>query len=1060
MQHQSANETGLIAWFIRNHVAANLLMLFLIGMGIFSGFTIRKQTTPDYALDTVEISVSYPGAAPQEVEQGVVVRIEEAIGDIEGIAKTSSVAREGLGTVSAQVSLDYDLDSVLNEVKARVDAIAALPEQAEKPVVGKQRQPTPVVFVAVHGEADEHLRKATAQRIRHELLRLPEITQIELLGDRDYEISIEVSEMTLREYGLTMSEVAQAVADSSIDLPGGTIRSSGGDILLRTQSQAYTGEEFARLVLRSFPDGSRLLLGDVATIRDGFVETEEFGRFDGRPTTTLRVLASGQQNELATAAAVRRFLDERTASLPDGLSMDLWIDRSFYLKDRLQLLNKNLLQGAILVFIVLSLFLHIQVAWWVMLGVPVTLLGALALMPLTPIPVTINTISLFGFILVLGVVVDDAIVIGESIYANSRARGHTPANVVAGARRVAMPATFGVLTTVAAFAPLLFVDGVFRPFFEALSMVVILCLFVSLMESKLILPAHLAAARLDKDLARASWSTGAAASARGFSHLLAGLHRTVDEVLQKIIHHFYRPLLERAIRHRGLTLALFCAMFIVTIGVIQSGLVRVVMVPEVPSDFIVVDLRMHTGASAQARDRAVSTIENALLDMNEEFVAAHPESPPMIEHVGVFSAGDMGALLFVEMPRDRRRPFEGVEISDMWRERVGDLPGVKELTFSGADSIGGGPPLSFRLSGEDYATLKRAAAELEQALGEFEGVHEVASSAIAAGDEIRLTIRPEAEALGLTQASLARQVRQAFYGEEVQRVQRGNDEVRVVVRYPQTERRSASDLENMRIRTPGGDEIPFGTVAAVAFEESAASITRMHGIRTATVSANVDPDTVEPGVVIDYLMQEFVPALLARYPGVTFALDGTSEEASRLVRNLTIAFVVALFLIYALIAIPLKSYTQPLVIMSVIPFGLIGAVIGHLAMGEALSMFSFFGVIALAGVVVNDSLIMLDFINGARACGLPVVRAVTQSGTERFRAIVLTSVTTIVGLLPITLETSVQAQFVIPMAISVSFGILFATTITLFLIPALYVLQVDVAERTREALNAQPAAGG
>jgi multidrug efflux pump subunit AcrB len=709
-----------------------------------------------------------------------------------------------------------------------------------------------------------------------------------------------------------------------------------------------------------------------------------------------------------------------------------------------------MLIGALLVFIVLSLFLRMKVAGWVIVGIPITFFGALWLMPVNPWPVTINMVSLFGFIVVLGIVVDDAIIIGESIYTKIRAEGHTLNNVIDGAHRVAIPATFGVLTTIAAFGPMLFIGGIFGPFFEAISVVVILCLAFSLVESKLILPAHLVHAKIplidEDDLFNPQREIRLS---ERFPRFFLKIQRHVQRGLHTLIHDHYKPLLSKSIDNRGITVALFIGLLILTAGVVASGMVRQVMVPEVDSDFIRVQLQLQTGTAPQVRDAIIDRIEGELLEMNREVIDVNPGSVPMVKQIGVFTSGDTGATIMVEMPRDSGRPYEGIEISDMWRERVGEIAGVKLLTFSGAIHIGGGPPLSFRLNGSNYESLEEAAAELQRELAGFEGVFEVQNSAASGGNEIRLSIKPEAEALGLTIVSLGRQVRQAFYGEEAQRIQRGKDELKVMVRYPEDQRRSIADLENMRIRTPNGDEVPFGSVADVSFGESYSSIRRQNRERTVTVSANIDPERVEPQEVIRSIQDNFIPALLSRHPGIRFDLEGASEEERNFILNLSIASLAALFLIYALIAIPLHSYSQPLIIMSVIPFGLIGAVFGHILMGKAISMFSMFGLIALAGVVVNDSLVMVDFINKARAAGAGLKQAVIDSGIQRFRAIVLTSFTTAAGLMPIMLETSLQAQFVIPMAISLSFGILFATVITLFLVPSLYLLQLDGIARAR-----------
>lgn len=1036
-----SNEKGLIAWFARNHVAANLLMLFIIVAGVISAITIRKQTTPDFELNLIQVQVQYRGAAPQEVEEGVVIKVEEAVQDVKGITEIRSRSREGNGSVTLEVSQDADINEVLTEVKTRVDAISTFPGQTEKPVIYKIEAQTPVIFVAIHGRIDDYSRKLLAQDIRNDLLAMPEISQIEFYGDRAFEISIEVSEHVLRQYGLTMSEVSQAIRDSSIDMPGGTIKTEGGDILLRTEGQVYTGTEYADLVLRTNPDGTRLTLGDIATIDDGFEETQEFGRFDGEPTATLNVLASGQQNELQTAAAVKEYVEERRKTLPNGVELDLWVDRSHYLKGRLDMMLKNMWQGALLVFLILSLFLRMKVAAWVIIGIPITFLGTLFLMPHGPWPVTINMISLFGFIVVLGIVVDDAIIIGESIYTEIRAEGHTVENVIAGAKKVALPATFGVLTTIAAFAPMLFIGGIAGSFFEAMGIVVILCLLFSLVESKLILPAHLVHANIkpvdEDDLFNPQRVVRAREKLPRF---FQKIQRHIQHGLHRLIHDRYRPLLSKAIDNSGVTVMSFTAVLILTIGVLGSGMVRTVLFPEVPGDFIRMGLQMESGTAPEVRDAAVNRIERAILDLNDEYIAENPDLPPMISHIGTFSQGDTGAVAWVELPMIEGRPLQVSDIANAWRERVGEIPGVRELTFEDGENFGGGAPLSFRLSGDNFDALEKAANELEDHLATYEGVFDIRNSGESGAQEIKLSIKPEAEALGLTQASLGRQVRQAFYGEEAQRIQRGKDELRVMVRYPKEDRRSIADLENMRIRTPTGDEVPFESVADVSFGTSYSSIARLDRARTITVSADIDADVAEPGKIAREISTDYIPQLLSRHSGVSYGLEGSSKEEQELVRNIKVASIAALFLIYALIAIPLRSYGQPLVIMSVIPFGIVGAVIGHLIMGKALSMFSLFGLIALSGVVVNDSLIMVDFVNKARRSGMAVKEAVIQSGTQRFRAIILTSFTTAAGLMPIMLESSVQAQYVIPMAISLSFGILFATFITLFLVPCLYVL--------------------
>lgn len=1042
----TTTQKGLIAWFASNPVAANLLMAIIIIYGLFSAFSIRQQTMPDFELNNIQITVPYRGAAPQEVEEGVIIKIEEAVQNVQGINKISSFANEGSGRVVLEVNSDFDMNEVLSEVKNQVDTIFTFPAQTEKPVISKQLIQQGVMYVNINGDMDERTRKEISQQIRDDLVRLSEVNRARILGDRSYEISVEVTEDTLRKYGLTMSDVSNAINRSSLDVPGGVIKTDGGDILLRTKGQAYTGNDFGDIVLRTFSDGTRLTLSDIANIRDDFVETSGFARFNGKTTATIEIVAIGDQNEIKTSEQVRAYIEQKQASLPEGLRLDVWGDRSFYLKGRLDMMISNMLQGALLVFLILTLFLRLKVAFWVIVGIPICFLGALSLMPLGPFPVTINMISLFGFILVLGIVVDDAIIIGESIYSKIRKDGKSLDNVIKGANKVAIAATFGVLTTIAAFAPMLFVGGIAGPFFEALSMVVALALVFSLIESKLILPAHLAHAKIEhipdeelyKPYSEIPLYKRPVRSMQRFQ-------RGFQNKLQALIHGPYKRALTKAIEIRGITVSIFLALLLVTFGLMQSA-VRFVIFPDVPGEFIIANFSMQSGTSPQVRNQALDKIEQAALDLNKDLQAKNAAGEAPINYVMLFTNGDTAGTIMLELTKSDARTVVPDDITLMWRERVGEIPGARELRFSNGMNIGGGSPISFRLTGSNYDALEKAAEELKEKLTDYNGVFDIRNSFNSGTEEIRLSIRPEAEALGLTQSDLGRQVRQAFFGEEAQRIQRGKDEIRVMVRYPLAERRSIADLEQMYIRTPNGTEVPFFSVADVEVGTSYSTIVRENRKRAITVTADADLALIEPSKVIQEIRTDFMPGLVAKYSGVDFELEGASLEEQKLIKNIMVASIIALFLIYALIAIPLKSYSQPLLIMSVIPFGLIGAIVGHIVFGKAVSMMSLFGLIALAGVVVNDSLIMMDFINKARQAGLDRFNAVIESGTARFRAIILTSLTTAGGLLPIMLETSTQAQFVIPMAISMSFGIIFATVITLFLIPCLYLLLLDFKE--------------
>lgn len=1024
MSEQFDTRRGLISWFARNPVAANLLMVVILFGGFLSLGTVRLAMFPETESNFVRVQVPYRGAAPQEVEDGVVVRVEEALSDLKGVKTMRSVAREGLGEVTLEVQQGVDVDELLNEVKLRVDAIATFPVLTERPVIAKQEFQQGIIWVSVFGALDDRGRKLFAEQVRDELQKLPELNDVAVVGGRAFEIGIEVSEASLRKYGLSFDEVAQAVRRSSVDLPGGSIRTDGGDIRLRTIGQAYTGQEFASIVLRTNPDGTRLTLADVAHVEDGFVETSGFARFDGEPALNIRVSAVGTQNEIAIADAVKRYVDARQGALPEGIGLAYWGDRSFYLKGRLEMMERNMAAGAVLVFLCLGIFLRLSIAIWVMVGIPICFLGALWLMPLSPWPASINMLSLFGFILVLGIVVDDAIIIGESVYSETRAHGYGIDNVIRGAQRVATPATFGVLTTIAAFAPLLLIEGQAAAFVAAIAVVVILCLFFSLVESKLILPAHLA-------------HMGGERRSDAEAGPLTRFRRRVAHGLEDFIERRYRPLLQRALDHVGTTLAIFVATLLVVIGLVMGGALRFVFFPDIPSDFIQVQLTLNDGTAPAQRDVALDRVERAVFAIDQEHRQSTGED--LVRHVALFTQGDTGGQLVVELTKSEDRSISTFELNDMLRERVGAIPGAKQLRFQSTTNPGGGAPIEFRLSGKDVAQLDAAAAELLAHLQTFDGVYDINSSINAGTQEVRISIRPEAEALGLTQAELGKQVRQAFFGEEAQRIQRGRDDIRVMVRYPLAERRSLQDLTDMRIRTPDGAEVPFAQVADVVIGTSVSAINREDRQRTVTVTAYADASRTEPRAVTAQVRGEFFPELLARHPSVRSDLGGASLEEQRMQRGFLVALLTSLFLIYALLAIPLKSYTQPILIMSVIPFGVVGAALGHILTGQAFSMFSTYGIIALAGVVVNDSLILVDFVNRAREEGVPLREAVVRSGTERFRPVMLTSLTTFLGLVPILLERSLQAQFIIPMATSLAFGILFATVITLFLIPALYI---------------------
>lgn len=1023
---------GIIGWFARNTVAANLLMLAIIIAGLISFAQVQKRTFPEFETNMVQVLVPYRGAAPSEVEEGVIIKIEEAIADIQGIKEIRSTAREGAGTVVIEVVTGYDSTKVLDEVKLRVDAIPNFPVETEKPIISELLFEQQVVWVTVYGNLDDRARKALARQVRDGLQVLPGVRTVNLVGDRPYEIAIEVTEADMRKFGLTFDEVAQAVRRASIDLPGGSIRTDAGDILLRTKGQVYTGEEFADIVLRSNPDGTRLRLADVANIRDGFAESEDYALFDGQPALSMNVIATEGGNDIAISQAVHNYVEARRATLPEGAKLAVWGDSSFYLKELLAMMVRNMLAGTLLVFACLALFLRLKLAFWVAIGIPVAFLGAVWLMPLGPFAASINLISLFGFLLALGIIVDDAIIIGESVHTQTHQHGYQVENVIRGARKVATPATFGVLTTMAVFIPMLFIEGGASVFLVSICWVMVLCLAFSLIESKLILPAHLA-------------RMGPLPANPG---PLARLQQRFSQAMERFIQHRYRPMVGWALRNRGTTLALFLSSIILVAGVLGGGLVRFVFFDDVPSDFIQANMRLADGSSAQARDRALERMQTAIAQVQADYRRDVDPEGALLRNVLVFTNGDTAGNLVVELSKGDSRDWDAFQITERWREHVGEIAGAKEMRIF-ASTNPAGRAIDIRLTSEDFDQLEAAADELLVKLREYEGVYGIESTLDAGSQEVRLHILPEAQALGLTQTDLGRQVRQAFYGEEAQRIQRGKDEVRVMVRYPLAERRSLANLEGMRIRTPDGGQVPFNTVADAEVASSHTRINRIDRKRSARILADIDTARTSAEEILPDLRREFLPGLFSRYPAVSEVGGGAMAESADTQAQMNRALLIGLFLIYALLAVPLKSYVKPLIIMSVIPFGVVGAVMGHWLMGLNFSMMSLFGVVALAGVLTNDSLLMLHFIGRARSEGMPVAEAVVESGTQRFRAIWLTSLTTFFGLVPVLAERSLQAKLVIPMATSLAFGIMFATVITLFLIPVLYLSLYQTRERWR-----------
>ncbi|MFT4517864.1 MAG: multidrug efflux pump subunit AcrB [Halioglobus sp.] len=1026
---ETPQRKGIIAWFAHNPVAANLLMLIIIAVGLGSAFTIQRAMFPSFDIDMIIIDAPYPGAAPEEVEQGVVLKIEEAINDVDGIKRVESDAFESAAMMMIEPLEGTNLNMLMNDIQNRVDAIQHFPKEAEQPIISQPELLFPALTLQLSGNIGERSMKALADEMRRDLLTYPAVSAASVVGSREYEIAIEISEQLLREYHLTLGDVSNSISVSSLDLPAGSVRTKNGDIMLRTTGQAYVQQEFEAIVLKSFPDGTRLTLGDIATVNDGFMDGAGFAAFDGEYSLGINVFAMGKQDIIETAEAVKGYVAERGSSLPDGVTLDVWSDSTYYLKGRLGMMVKNLAMGALLVFIVLALFLEIKLAFWVMVGIPVCFLGAMAVISTPFIDASLDMVSIFGFILVLGIVVDDAIIMGESAYSETEEHGHSVSNVVNGVYRVSTPATFGVLTTIMAFTPSLFIDGVFGAFPEACGWVVICCLVFSLVESKWILPAHLAHSKPTQN------------------RILLKIDRVQEAVnrwLRRVVKERYQPFVKRCVRNRYSTLAFFVSMLVLSGGLLAGGAVRTVLSPDMPGEFLQVELRMNQGIPEERTLEAVTEIAYALLDIEQTYQLESGTGETVVAHMATYGFNRINGRIDVELSKEDERSISTREIEARWREAVGHVHGAEVFSITSADGPKMGASIAFDLMHKNIETLGKAAAELEEAMHHYQGLYDIRNGVSDTTDEFHLDILPEAESLGITRFDLASQVRHAFYGAEAQRVQRGIDEIKVMVRYPQADRENVSSLNNMFIRTPSGDEVPFETVAKLEVKQGLLKATRINYQRAAEITAEAYKAEVEPSKVIADIETNVIPKLIKKYPGLSYALSGSADEEDKMAKSMIVGFSLALFGIYALLAIPTKSYLQPLIIMGVIPFGMIGAIFGHWITGYPLSMMSLMGVIALSGVVVNDSLILVDFVNKAMLAGTERYAAVIEAGTRRFRAILLTSLTTFFGLIPMLLERTAQAQSMVPMAISLAFGIVFATVITLLLVPCLYMILEDL----------------
>ncbi len=1020
-----------IRWMADNHVAANLFMFFFIVGGVVVSFQIKQEVFPDIALDYIQIQVVYPGAGPEEVEEGIILKIEENLTGIEGIKELRSTASEGFASVMAELYPGEDQDVVLQEIKSEIDRIVTFPGDAEKPVVSKIMRKKEVLSLAVYGDIPERSLREIGDDVRDELLTLPAITQAEIKGVRPYEISIEISEENLQRYKLTLDKVAQRIRQASLDLPGGTIKTSSGEILVRTKERKYTGAEYGQITILTEADGREVLLSDIGVVRDTFQDTDETSYFDGKPAVMIEIYRIGNQTPTEISEVVYQYVQEKSGNLPGSVKLAVWKDRSEALQSRITLLINNGLLGLCLVLVVLGLFLEFRLAMWVMMGIPISFCGAFLLMP--TVGVSLNMISLFAFIMALGVVVDDAIVVGENVYSHRR-MGKSPLQAsVDGAYEVAVPVVFAILTSVAAFVPLLYVSGHIGKFVDTIPRVVILVLVVSLFECLFILPAHLARQKNRKPSSFLPFRK------------IGAWRQAFGKGLMAFINTPYRQFLNRCMRERYITLAVALAVLMLTVGLVKGRIVKFDFMPKVQSDTIKVKLEMPPGTPITKTREIQEMIEKKGRSTIAHFDGELADGGSILRHYysTVGSGGSNLAQMSLFLISSEDRVVGSSEVAEYWRKSVGEVAGVESLSFEN-NLVHMGANIDIRLSHKDYHVLEVAAAKVRQVLEEYPGVGDITNSLSRGKRELKITLNAQGRTLGITEEDLGRQLRGAFYGAEALRLQRGRDEVKVMVRYPEKDRQFLWNLETMRIRTPSGGEIPLMQAASVIESRGFSQINRADRKRVTNLTGSVNKRIANSGAILEEVERDVLAKLKSDYPGLTYDLEGESKESRESQMSMLTGFGMAMLVIYGLLAIPLRSYAQPLLIMVAIPFGVVGAIWGHLITGYDMAIMSMFGIVALAGVVVNDSLLLIDFINQKRKEGIVVKEAIVEAGMRRFRPILLTSLTTFFGLVPIILETSTQAQFLIPMAISLAFGILFGTVIALVLVPALYLIFEDI----------------
>lgn len=1035
--NDSANRTGLIGYFVNNPVAANLVMGLLLAGGFIAGLGLTAQVFPTIDPGIVTVTVPYPGATPSEVEESITRRVEEAVFGLDGVKKVVSKASENYGTITIELKDFVDDAQVRDDVEAAVEGLADFPpEEAEQPEVKRADTVSEVITLFVASELGEKSLRAGAENLSEELLALPTVTLVSLVGARDYEISIEVSEKASRQYNISINEIAAAIKKSSINLSSGELRTDAGDLLLRTNNKGKSGKDFADIVLRASADGSILRLEDVAVIRDEFANVDLIQEYNGRKSLFVKVEKSEAEDALEIAAEVKSFLTDYQPRA--GLDIGIWEDQSEILQQRLNLLVRNGVLGFALVFLFLVIMLDLRLALWVAMGVPISFLGAFLFFE--PFGVNINMISLFGLIIVLGVVVDDAVVVGENIITEQESMGSGTASTLKGVAGVSSPVTVGVLTTMAAFAPLLFVTGTFGQILGAVPIVVIVVLTISLIEVFFILPSHLAHGK--------PWSRGS----------LASIQAAVGTKILHFRDQIIVPAVAACVKRRYLTLLGGIGFLLLAGSLISSGAVRFIFFPDLESDSIRASLKFPVGTPFETTETAARRIVSAAYKVNEELGGnAFDAISATIGGSDTSSGGPGGqrsmrtashiASVRIQLASEPGRALSAVALERLWRAEVGEIPGVEALSFA-ASFFGSGPDVEFELAHQNDETLFAAVELLKSAYANLPGVYDIQDSFSIGKRQYDITLTATGEAAGLLPTDIARQLRNNFFGQEVQRIQRGRDELKVMVRYPESQRQSMRNLDNVRIHLADGTQVPLFTVASLTESRAFSSIDRVDGLRIVTVTGEVDTAIATPTQVNAQMIESILPQLTERFPALQVNQAGQGRDEAEDMASLAQMMIIAMMTIFVLLASQLRSYTQPFVVLASVPFGAAGAIVGHYLLGYNISFISIFGIVALSGVVVNDSLVLVDQYNrNRRETDASISEAIISASQRRFRAIFLTTATTALGLTPMLFESSTQAQFLVPMAVSLATGIVFASVIILFLIPALVVIREDFNKR-------------